>query len=299
MQTSPQLESYLSALDKALGPIATSERAEIVTEIKSHVVDAQERGGQNLEAVLASLGEPEQVANRYLIERGLKPAKTSKRSVVKWLVIGGLGMFGLSCFFVLALIWHFSPLISVDEKSDQVKLLGGMVDVNGDQVKIKVGGMTFDGDDEGQGGKFMGAQSVPQGSKVNLNFNSGKFRITGSNDRMLKWDCKAAPIINTPERGVQGSYDFNFTHAKCDVVVPAGVSVTASGTNGKIDVEKLKSNLSVRLANGSIGFRPDSSVKYKYSFDVLNGARDNFESSDDPGAYKIEISMTNGKIAKL
>jgi len=102
MSIPPKLEGYLSLLDKTLGPISISERAEIVTEIKSHVLEAQQRDPSlSLEAILSSLGEPEQVANKYLLERGLKPSKPSTRPFVKWLV-AGLSLWS----------WHFSCCLS-------------------------------------------------------------------------------------------------------------------------------------------------------------------------------------------
>src|SRR5580692_7021999 len=103
MTVNSKLEDYLRALDKTLGPISTSERAEIVTEIKSHVLEAQKRG-QSIEDVLKSMGEPEQVANRYLLEHGLTPAKAPKRPIVKWLVIGFLGAFGMTLAFALVVL---------------------------------------------------------------------------------------------------------------------------------------------------------------------------------------------------
>src|SRR4051812_49389359 len=52
------VESYLARLDKALGPIAVSERASIVTEIKSHILEARDRSPKsNINSILDSLGE--------------------------------------------------------------------------------------------------------------------------------------------------------------------------------------------------------------------------------------------------
>jgi len=39
--TEPKLEAYLNALDRSLGQIPASDRAEIVMEIKSHILDSQ------------------------------------------------------------------------------------------------------------------------------------------------------------------------------------------------------------------------------------------------------------------
>ena len=41
MTTEPKLEAYLSKLDNYLGQIPVSDRADIIIEIKSHVMEAQ------------------------------------------------------------------------------------------------------------------------------------------------------------------------------------------------------------------------------------------------------------------
>ena len=103
----PRLENYLTALDSALKPLSISDRADIVTEIKSHVMSALEREPERaLDAILAALGEPETVANRYLIERGQKPSKPSISPAVKWIVIGFLGTFALILLFVGSLVCY-------------------------------------------------------------------------------------------------------------------------------------------------------------------------------------------------
>src|SRR6187549_1830430 len=101
MTGDPRLESYLTSLERVLRPFPVSDRAEIITEIKSHVLSALERDPQaRLDSVLSALGEPETVANRYLLERGLKPTKTSISPIVKWLIIGFLGTFAMILFFI-------------------------------------------------------------------------------------------------------------------------------------------------------------------------------------------------------
>jgi uncharacterized membrane protein len=76
MSTDPRLEGYLAKLETVLGPFSASDRAEIIMEIKSHVLAALDRDpNASMDSILAALGEPETVANRYLMERGMKPTK--------------------------------------------------------------------------------------------------------------------------------------------------------------------------------------------------------------------------------
>lgn len=142
--TEPKLESYLGALDEALGQIPVSDRADIIIEIKSHVLDAQSRNpNQNLDDILQSLGDPETVAKRYLQERGIQAAKPAPvksqasmmwvASTVKWLVIGCVSILGLLILTVALIIWRFTPLVSVDDTQNKVSLGGGIINVTGEK----------------------------------------------------------------------------------------------------------------------------------------------------------------------
>src|SRR5689334_74559 len=121
MSTEPKLEAYLNALDKSLVQIPVSDRAEIIMEIKSHILDSQAKAPDiSLTSILDSLGEPETVANHYLLERGLKVSKPPKTPMVKWLTIGFLGTLSILIIFLLLLVWKFTPIISVDDENDRV-----------------------------------------------------------------------------------------------------------------------------------------------------------------------------------
>ena len=146
MASDPRLERYLTALERALKPFPVSDRAEVITEIKSHVLAALEHDPQaRLDHVLAALGEPEMVANRYLIDRGLKTAKPPISPIVKWLVVGFLTTIAMLFIFLGFLVSQFSPIIKVEEKGDKVAFLGGLIQVNGDEGKFKITGFG-DGD---------------------------------------------------------------------------------------------------------------------------------------------------------
>ena len=72
------LEKYLRKLDRCLENISVSEKAEIITEIRCHVLETQEREPEkSIQEILSALGEPETVANKYLMEKGQSPHKLS------------------------------------------------------------------------------------------------------------------------------------------------------------------------------------------------------------------------------
>lgn len=139
-----KLENYLYSLDKALEGIAVSEKAEIITEIKSHVLSALEKNpSANLEAVLNSLGEPKQVASRYLLERDLKPHKYKLplNPIVKWLVIGFLGTLMIVILSGSLLVWKLNPSFNFDGKTGNIEMLHGAVQIHygasDDDISVK------------------------------------------------------------------------------------------------------------------------------------------------------------------
>lgn len=149
MTTEPKLEAYLAELDKHLTQIPVSDRADIIIEIKSHVLDSQSKNpNEDIETILNSMGDAESVAKRYLQERGLQaaaPIKTSSMmwlpAAIKWLVIGFLGFISIVVVVVALLVWRFTPLISVDEAKNQVSIGGGLIqihdtDINNEAKKL-------------------------------------------------------------------------------------------------------------------------------------------------------------------
>lgn len=138
MVAEPKLEAYLSELDKYLTQIPVSERADIIIEIKSHIMDVQaKQPTQDMQTILNSMGDPESVAKRYLQERGLPmslPSKTHSMiwlsTSIKWLVIGFLGLMCIILIAVSLLIWRFTPLISIDDVNNRISLGGGLIQIH-------------------------------------------------------------------------------------------------------------------------------------------------------------------------
>ena len=304
MPTDKQLESYLTALDKALGQISVSDRADIVTEIKSHVLEAQERDpGQNLSDILASLGEPETVANRYLMERGLKLRKAPKAPIVKWLTIGFLGTLGIVSFTMMVLLWKFTPLISVDEKNERVKILGGLIDVDSDGEHIRIDS-SLAGEMDGSYEKFHGMKSLDalKIKEIKILFSNGKIDMSASKDAQMKWDCKVKggskdSFLAEEKNAVVLNFD-SAEGVKCDVVLPVHIKAFVKGKNGKLYVMKPQADMELSLDNGMVSVAPDSLKKYKFDLSLTNGRIDKFESSSDKDALQIKVSVHNGSIKK-
>ncbi len=310
MSTDAQLESYLATLDKALGPIPVSSRAEIVTEIKNHVLETQQRDpNSSLGTILAALGEPEAVANRYLMERGLKPGRAPRTPIIKWLTIGFLGTMGLICLTFVFVIWRFTPLIAIDEKSDHIILLGGVIDVDGKAGRVKIGSfeVTDDDDDEDHSSsakKMVGSEELDASAihAVRIPFENGKIELETSRDNRVHWSCKLNVKGESARPHIEASvYSFDFgnnPNIRCEFQVPANVKALLEGKNAKLSIERPLGDVDVTLHNGKVSVEPDPETKYHYDLDVQHGMVGEFDSSNDPKAFEIKIHLSNGVISK-
>lgn len=300
-----QLENYLNRLDRALSAIAVSERAEIITEIKSHILEAQQRSPErSLGSILDSFGEPETVANRYIMERGLKPTPPPKSPVIKWLMIGLLGTFGMFCATALIIIFKFSPLIEVNEKEGKVRILGGLIKVDENMA----GDLRIDADidvNDGSSQQVSGEHKVDlKKSRLAIPFGNAKIDVETAADDRLLWSCK---IIKGASGEIFTANQNNFTldlkksgGAKCHVRIPAGVATEINGANGKIHMIRPRFDTTVKVMNGKVSLVPDTTQPYEFDTSVVNGKADAFPVLSKAGArpWKIVISVMNGIISR-
>lgn len=289
----PRLENYLSTLDRALSSLSVSDRADIVTEIKSHVLSAMERDpNQSVDTVLASLGEPEMVANRYLLERGLKPGKPPISPVVKWIVIGFLGTMALFLAALVVLAVYLSPVVKVDEEKQQVKLFGGLVQVDGEDVTIGSQKLT-----KMKNSKFSGNATAEKA--IALKLSNGKIEARTAVDQNFSWRCEgtgasAFPLHTKDKTQVLDLSDIAFVG--CEIRVPVGHELSITGTNGRVDLDEPRFSASVELANGKVSIDAEKGVRYAYDLNVTNGKVDQFTSDPNP-EYRIKAKIGNGKIS--
>lgn len=285
-------------LEKALGSISVVEKADIITEIRSHVMEAQQSDpGTTLESTLSSLGEPEIVANRYLLERGLKPQKPPRHPTIKWLTIGFLGTLSLIGLFILILIWKLTPVMKVDEKTGHVQILGGLIDVTES---------SHDGESQIRDSKGLslikGSTSLnpKEISKIRVLVGDGKFEVGTARDKKIHWTCWGATSQAAWEKS-KGEMTFDARRAsarKCEFTFPAGVPLLVEGRSGIIDIVKPQFDISVKADHGKVEFTPKEDANYRYDVSVENGVVDKFTSSNSKDAYQVVIRMKNGMVEK-
>ncbi len=302
MSDHSRLENYLESLDRALRALPVGDRAEIVTEIKSHILSAMERDpGSGLQSALNALGAPETVANKYLMERGVKPVRPSISPIVKWLIIGFVSTVGLVVALILFLVFYFTPLIKVDGPKGQISLLGGMIEVSDESMsELDLGFI-----ETAFGRKKYKRQWMVGGSASGayLYFSMGKVDVETASSDDYVWECRSSdPALEKVELrhedSRQGLDLRDLKGVKCRVLVPIGGDMVVSGEKGKIDVDRPDFHVKVDLQQGKVDFRPHPERDYQYDVEVQTGVKDRFESSANPSALRIAIKLDMGKVSR-
>lgn len=102
LDTQQRIERYLGKLQRRLRGVKDKEVRDIVEELRSHIVDkiaaSGEGSGAAVDATLAALGTPEELAQQYLADNLLARAEASRSPVqiienaLRWasLNVGGL-----------------------------------------------------------------------------------------------------------------------------------------------------------------------------------------------------------------
>lgn len=92
------INQYLGKVDRYLKALSTSERVDIVKEIKSQIVELQ-NNGKSTEEIVARLGSPKDLAKAYL---GESIAKSTEFSWKKFCaVVAYYGLVGTVWMFIL------------------------------------------------------------------------------------------------------------------------------------------------------------------------------------------------------
>ena len=106
------LEKYLDTVDKCLKPLPTSERVDIVKEIKSSILE-MESDNLTTEQILDRLGKPKDLAKAYLGDLLSKGSGFSWNRFLTvcafYSIVGFSGMFVIPCLAIMA---HLTNVLS-------------------------------------------------------------------------------------------------------------------------------------------------------------------------------------------
>jgi hypothetical protein len=229
--------------------------------------------------------------------------KSTGSQIVKWLIIGFLGTLSILCVTVVLLVWRFTPLIGIDEKTGRVQLLGGLIDLNGDG-NLMINGKKVDLESD-KSKSVSGTQTIDSTRVhgVQIPFGDGKVTLKTSADKSVRWDCRfdghhgSGQLLEKPGAMLM----FDFGHAaeiKCDIQIPKTIKTYLDGNNGHVEIDKPENDVELNLTNGKVSIDPKKGVAYHYDLKVDRGIVEEFESSNDPHAVQIKMKISNGAISK-
>lgn len=301
MNTQLRIEYYLLQLDRGLAALPVSQRAEIVTEIKSHIQDVLTKDPQrDVEAILNDLGSASSVAEKYLASKGMTAQPATRRPWLKWLAVGTVVAFALIFTAGLSVIWYFSPILRVDQQNGRVVLLGGLIDVNEKIGRVRVGGLEVNDalkeSSQTKGQDDLTDQNI---TKIEIPFNTAKLDVSSSSDLTMKWDCKSSGHSQLKTEVTAGVLTLNLDSlnlAKCSISLPAGIATDFHGVNGHMEVDAPRDALNISLTNGKVNIRPDASRVYDFEVQVKNGLQDIFPRSSAKDAVKVKVNVVNGLV---
>lgn len=287
---------YLQEVESYLVDLEVIQRSKILTD------SYQELLGKDLTDLKPAL----EYANEKRMQNGFIEYKPKKKvSIVGLFFKFSAVMFLLFLGFLSFLVWKFTPIIQVDEESNRVVILGGLIDIDGKAGKLKVGD-EYHFSHESFTNDFQASVSLNESQdEVLVNFTSGSFNLKTSEDENFVLDCKLASppgpdLIAQEDELVK--IDFSKIEGlNCALAVPIDKRLTIEGKHGSIMVPAPEYNLYVELENGKVYISPGDEVDYKFSLNIANednGFIGDFESSDNDTAYEIRINLDDGAIIK-
>lgn len=300
--TDLKIEQYLYKLDFNLAGMSVGQRAEIITEIKSHIRETMERDpARTIDTVLADLGAPESVAERYLVSKGISPVKPNKVGpLFKWLMVCA----AIFCFMVVAagvaVIWTVNSVVKVDGRNERVSLFNGLIDVDGKGGRVKIGSLDLEDLKDENRFHIKGVSTTENVKLIKIPFNTAALEVRSTDDKEVRWDCHGAGTGKTVNGAVKAgvfTLDLeNIPLAECEIALPAGIASQFSGVNGAMEVKRPQNPMEISMNNGNVNIQRDQSRVYDFEIKVKNGKQDEFPRSSDKSALKMKVNIANGAV---
>lgn len=300
-----QLEQYLAELEQALTKTLPSKRSQIVQETNQQVLQQQKSfPHKELSSILAELGSPQSLANHHLLQEGLETVKINKRpSLLKWFFLAMLTGLGLMLLSIGLLIWKFTPLFKVDENTQRVTVLGGLIDVNGISGRIKIGN-TYQFLPNKFSNQFNGSFEAPslEYDEVVINFKSGILNIRPSLSPTLGWDCKLekAPseeFVNINQDTIE--LDLEKTGgASCTIELPQDLKITVDGREGQVNIIEPQNDFFLEMDHGQVNLTLDPEREYRYQLNVDDGQILDLPTSSENDGTELRINLKTGIIRR-
>ena len=289
--TQKKINEYLQSIEKCLDGINVTDRADILMELNSHIQDSYDRSDQDVAAILKALGEPHQVANRFLIARGLKPVKPSRKPLLGKIALGFMGLSALALIALVLFIRSFFPLLEVNEEEGRVVILGGMIDVDEKNGKVSLGKglikvedaeiqfdrkVTLMTDQSIRVMEFRGNHTAKGQESLSFRATNGKLKLVRSEGENIEYKCELSALTGEQLNANDFIYakdkvvNFNFDQgilsgAECKIQVPEGLAAKVHLTNGALELSNLTENVDAEITNGKIKFKRDEKTSYAFN----------------------------------
>lgn len=297
------LEKYLEDLFTALAPLSVSERSEIVTEIKSHILSKLESDeGKSLKDVLDEIGEPKTLAAVYREERGMPSDKDCDDTDDTDDDHDSVDPVKMA-----------QDLISrmVDIEDDHVRLFGGLIDIDSKRGRLKIGDLfTFDGKSHVETAsralgkhQYRGKHNVSEDEDRTLliRWNVGKVDVVVHDSNEISWKWKGIGASEHEVLLLEGDeIVLDLSHygpGKGTIYVPNSLPLQIEAEVGKLHLHNPTRDTVVKISVGKVEILAHPLREYRWNLRVDMGRVDAPESSKNPAAPEITVAVNTGKIS--
>ena len=290
-------DEYLKKIEPLLSDLSVYDRSKLLCEIHKEI--------ERLE--LTDLKPALAFANEKRSEYGYIPFKPVKKmSFLSFFLKFSAMMTLLFLGSISLLVWKFTPIFKVDEETNRVIILGGLIDINAKAGKLKVLD-NYHYSDDSFTNDFQASINLNQDKdEVIVNFQSGRFDLKNATDDNFTLDCKLATpptdeIISEQDDLVV--IDFKKTPGlNCTLAVPVDKKITIEGLDASIRVPSPEYNLYVELDSGKVYLTPEEEIDYNFNLNIDETGPENyigdFQSNDTDEAFEIRINLKRGAIIR-
>jgi hypothetical protein len=295
-----QMRQFLNQLDQQLTALDAVDRSRIIQQMQEQLEEnLKQNPSTSLQKVLDDLGPVDKIANRYLVEHGKPTVKLKRFGFWQLILYGWLGSVAIVLVWLTVMVLKFSPVFKVDEAKNQIIILGGLIEIDGEAGKVKAIDNYHFGKSQ-YPNHFDGNLNADGRDLLNINFSNGRHYLkSGTNDDVI-WTCRLselpsqAPVTETDNNIVM---DFSpFEGSDCEIVVPADFSVIVKGVNGTIYLEHPIFDSTIEMSNGEVLVRKAPDEFYEVDVKLQNGVN---SLIDDGKGYKLQIQLDNGSISRF
>lgn len=291
-----EFDLILKKIEPLLKKLPVKKRFEYYCKIKERFQQNKESFSQEMQHIIKQLEKikKEKRSKSFVKLSSFDLFKIKiKENKLKTGFILITGFFLLSIYFLFFYQW---PNVIGTQKKNNMNLLGGLIN-----VKIKGSPFTVPSLPTS---KVSGKYSLSPSSKkiIHINFPQGELALTSHIDSwsFIFWECNNHSDFHPPQRShdsKQNSIDFaEDKEQQCHIQVPKNTRIKLSMNKGKLKLIRPQYSLESHIDEAIIKISPHIKASYDYQLNAINGHVDDFPSTSQKKAYKIQIQLLNGQI---